>query len=318
MGKLNIAHHKSYHPYRLDNVERVRRDEAEAKRKQTEDADRALGADTESRLSSLRARAGITTSPPPSSSPLPPSSSPRDKDTDSITLASSHTHAPSAVASSSGSSVPMFNGHINLFADIEEHASALAARAAKSKPTTTDADRGVALAPTKQDLHPWYSSTRDGNGGSNGNNDDKLAEARRQRDLARQKRADPLASIPSDLKRGTMTPPLPQPHLRSRIQSHTSSPSQQYQPVLPPSAASREGRLARESTERERALALVKRKQRERERAESSIATPSTVHGYTDMFNRREVEDAHRERDRAWRQRRWEEGEDDSRRRGRR
>jgi hypothetical protein len=31
MGKLNIAHHKSYHPYRLDNIERVSRDEAAAK-----------------------------------------------------------------------------------------------------------------------------------------------------------------------------------------------------------------------------------------------------------------------------------------------
>lgn len=44
MGKLNIAHHKSYHPYRLDNIERVRLDEAAAKRKQTEDIDRALAA----------------------------------------------------------------------------------------------------------------------------------------------------------------------------------------------------------------------------------------------------------------------------------
>jgi len=42
MGKLNIAHHKSYHPYRLDNIDRVRRDEAAAKRKQTEDTDRAF------------------------------------------------------------------------------------------------------------------------------------------------------------------------------------------------------------------------------------------------------------------------------------
>jgi hypothetical protein len=33
------------------------------------------------------------------------------------------------------------------------------------------------------------------------------------------------------------------------------------------------------------------------------------------MFNRREVEDAHRERDRAWRQRRWEEEDDGHRRR---
>jgi hypothetical protein len=42
MGKLNIAHHKSYHPYRLDNIERVRRDEAAAKRKETEGTNRAL------------------------------------------------------------------------------------------------------------------------------------------------------------------------------------------------------------------------------------------------------------------------------------
>ena len=36
MGKLNIAHHKSYHPYRRDNIERVRRDEEEASRKEAD------------------------------------------------------------------------------------------------------------------------------------------------------------------------------------------------------------------------------------------------------------------------------------------
>jgi hypothetical protein len=118
----------------------------------------------------------------------------------------------------------------------------------------------------------------------------------RQRDLARQVKADPLASIPSHLKGS--------PSRAAQARSHS-------QPQRPPSSASREGRLARESAERERALALVRRKQRERERAESATATPSTVHGgdggpgYADVFNRREVEDAHRERDRVWRQRRW-------------
>ena len=34
MGKLNIAHHKSYHPYRLDNIERVRRDEEAARQEE--------------------------------------------------------------------------------------------------------------------------------------------------------------------------------------------------------------------------------------------------------------------------------------------
>src|ERR1700722_11681275 len=33
MGKLNIAHHKSYHPYRRENIERVRKDEEAARRK---------------------------------------------------------------------------------------------------------------------------------------------------------------------------------------------------------------------------------------------------------------------------------------------
>lgn len=66
-------------------------------------------------------------------------------------------------------------------------------------------------------------------------------------------------------------------------------------------------RLSRESSERERAQALIRRKQRD-----MGSATPSTVHGgvddaeYGDMYNRRAVEDAHRERrrDDGWSHRR--------------
>jgi hypothetical protein len=107
--------------------------------------------DTESRLSTLRARAGITPSPSPPHKP----------------------DAVDAASVASGSGVTLNNGHINLFADLEQHTAALAARASKSKPAMTDSDRGVPLAPTKQDLHPWYSVTR-----SSGK-DDKTAEARR-------------------------------------------------------------------------------------------------------------------------------------------
>jgi hypothetical protein len=42
MGKLNIAHHKSYHPYRRDNVERVRRDEEEARLNEAKEEGRML------------------------------------------------------------------------------------------------------------------------------------------------------------------------------------------------------------------------------------------------------------------------------------
>ena len=42
MGKLNIAHHKSYHPYRLDNITRVRRDEEEARLKEEKEEGRMM------------------------------------------------------------------------------------------------------------------------------------------------------------------------------------------------------------------------------------------------------------------------------------
>lgn len=42
MGKLNIAHHKSYHPYRRDNIERVRQDEEEAQKKEAVQEGRML------------------------------------------------------------------------------------------------------------------------------------------------------------------------------------------------------------------------------------------------------------------------------------
>jgi N-terminal domain of CBF1 interacting co-repressor CIR len=42
MGKLNIAHHKSYHPYRRDNIERVKKDEEEARLKEEKEEGRML------------------------------------------------------------------------------------------------------------------------------------------------------------------------------------------------------------------------------------------------------------------------------------
>ena len=42
MGKLNIAHHKSYHPYRRDNIERVRRDEEEARLREAAEEGRMM------------------------------------------------------------------------------------------------------------------------------------------------------------------------------------------------------------------------------------------------------------------------------------
>jgi hypothetical protein len=42
MGRLVIAHHKSYHPYKRDNIERVRRDEEEAREKEEKEEGRMM------------------------------------------------------------------------------------------------------------------------------------------------------------------------------------------------------------------------------------------------------------------------------------
>ncbi|CAO1612720.1 unnamed protein product [Parajaminaea phylloscopi] len=53
---LHLAHHKSYHPYNRDNIERVQRDEAEAQRKQQAREEQARTADSEARVQALRRR----------------------------------------------------------------------------------------------------------------------------------------------------------------------------------------------------------------------------------------------------------------------
>lgn len=42
MGRLVIAHHKSYHPYRRDNIEKVRKDEEEARLKEEREEGRMM------------------------------------------------------------------------------------------------------------------------------------------------------------------------------------------------------------------------------------------------------------------------------------
>lgn len=116
MGKLNIAHHKSYHPYRRDNIERVRRDEEEARLKEAVQEGRMMLAvcksphlrhilhndltfasqDSEARIDLLRQRAGLA---------KPPTTKHQDDGADE------HREAvPSSI---------MSGGHINLFEDIE-------------------------------------------------------------------------------------------------------------------------------------------------------------------------------------------------------
>ncbi|CCM05683.1 uncharacterized protein FIBRA_07914 [Fibroporia radiculosa] len=96
MGKLNIAHHKSYHPYRRDNIERVRKDEEEARLREAVEEGRMMLADSEARMDTLRQRAGASRLRPGHQEDVPEA-------------------VPQA-----GSSTITSKGHINLFEHLEQ------------------------------------------------------------------------------------------------------------------------------------------------------------------------------------------------------
>ena len=112
----------------------------------------------------------------------------------------------------------------------------------------------------------------------------------RKRDESRKYVHDPLTSI---TKQSAAHPSV----------STSSSSKAPYRSALPSKVnhdkpPEVQARLSRESTERERALELIRRKQREMQ----GNATPSVSNdsGYGDVYNKREVEEAHRFRDRRW------------------
>ena len=121
------------------------------------------------------------------------------------------------------------------------------------------------------------------------------------RDAARKTGHDPLTSINHQLSSQDTSSSSaqnydrfkkPEPPQRAKYASAVSSNVKNE-----PSQV--QARLSRESSERERALALIRRKRREMMGSE----TPSTVHGgmedgYGDIFNKKEVEEARRRRER--------------------
>lgn len=126
----------------------------------------------------------------------------------------------------------------------------------------------------------------------------------RLRDLARKSVHDPLTSINSQLGSRPLNAANTSVNgRRSRAPPSRPrrSPSPRARAKTDPRPPEVTERMSRESTERQRAMELIRRKKREMAGSE----TPSTVHGgmdggYRDVFNRREVEDAHRHRDRRW------------------
>lgn len=123
----------------------------------------------------------------------------------------------------------------------------------------------------------------------------------RNRDLANKSNHDPLTLINSHLSSRGSIPTSASHGLSHRRPPHASLSATSSISTSASSPASTElaSRLTRESSERERARALIAKRKRELAGSE----TPSTVHGgYMDMYNREEVEEAKRDRNRGWRE----------------
>ncbi|KAI0343653.1 hypothetical protein BDW22DRAFT_1194657 [Trametopsis cervina] len=259
MGKLNIAHHKSYHPYRRDNIERVRRDEEEARLKEVVQEGKIALADAEARIDVLRQRAGL----------------PQAGSSGQTAVEEPPEAGPSSLTS---------GGHINLFEDLERSLPISIRTTSKSNAPAPSTEQGIPLAPSEKDRNPWYSDREKGP-------PKELDGNKHTRELARKSAHDPLTSINQQLARRSGD------HAMSSVRSRTAGRLQSIQQNAPSQQPEVAERLSRESSERQRALELIRRKKREMD----GSATPSTVRsgmggGYGDVFNRREVEDAHRHR----------------------
>ncbi|CAE6466046.1 unnamed protein product [Rhizoctonia solani] len=336
MGKLNIAHHKSYHPYRADNIERVRRDEEEARLKEAIEDGRVSLADSEARIALLRERAKAETKPSKhkqereeekllqSRNPLIAGpSSPSDR------------HVSKEKGEGGSLTLTAASGHVNFFEELEysnqntlEHSGRARTKAEIDKAKEKELERGVPLMPDEKDRRPWYMDKDLKHPKDMTDEEIKLkeeAEPETEREkwgkrvrgnkTSSKARLDPLKDMQSHLA------------ARSRaLSSRTPNPM----PPPPPRASNSSGskdaaseRATRESAERARAEALIAKRRAEMD-ATSSVGgdTPHSVRdgGYSDVYNKRETREAHHawERQRGrYSDRRWDEEQDDRDRDGR-
>ncbi|CAG8717569.1 15865_t:CDS:2, partial [Acaulospora colombiana] len=197
MGRLVIAHHKSYHPYKAENIERVRRDEEEARLKEAKEEGRLRLADSEARLELLRKRAGISAS----------SSKQTPTDEDLIPDAVKESLKEQQVKDIPDSPLQslMTDGHINLFADLENKQKGKK----DSDEDDAETDKGYRLAPSKADRAPWYTKSKE-------EGQPNLDPARRDRDEMRKQKHDPLKEIEASLSRASSSSRISPPSVSSK------------------------------------------------------------------------------------------------------
>ncbi|KAF8147255.1 hypothetical protein K438DRAFT_1780211 [Mycena galopus ATCC 62051] len=255
-------------PYRRDNIEKVRRDEEEGRQDETKEEGRMLLADSEARIDLLRERAGVKGLSTVSKSKR------RKEDDDLAQL----TAAPAA----GGSMQPATDWQINFFEDLE-HPSRWRSGRGRRRSLLGPSAASRSRPPPKTSGHGTPNRARR-------SQTRRKPTRKRKRDAAENSVRDPFPSITHQLaalhastststvyKLKSTYPPRRPSNANANAQTNTNT-----------------AQLPEVQTRPARAMKLIRRKQREIRGSE----TPSSVHGgggggYGDMFNRREVEEAH-------------------------
>ncbi|QRW22847.1 hypothetical protein RhiXN_07883 [Rhizoctonia solani] len=266
MGKLNIAHHKSYHPYRADNIERVRRDEEEARLKEAIEDGRVSLADSEARISLLRERAKAESKP---------SKHKQQREEEKLLQGGNPLIAPLRLLN-------MF-GRAKTKAEIDK---------AKEK----ELERGVPLMPDEKDRRPWYMDKGLKHPKDMTDEEVQLKE-RTEPETEREKWGKRSRGNKTSSK--TNLDPLKdmKSHLAARSRALSTRTSNPMPPPAPPRTSNSSGpkdavaeRTTREAAERARAEALIAKRRAEMD-ATSSVGgdTPYSVRdgGYSDVFNKK-------------------------------
>ncbi|KAG8731975.1 hypothetical protein FRC11_001293 [Ceratobasidium sp. 423] len=310
MGKLNIAHHKSYHPYRADNIERVRRDEEEARLKEAIEDGRVSLADSEARIALLRERAKAEAKPSKHKQQRE-----EEKLLQSRNPLIAGTSSPSAhhVSNEKGEggalTLTAASGHVNFFEELEyshqntlEHSGGARTKAEIDKAKEKELERGVPLMPDEKDRRPWYMDKGLKHPKDMTDEEVKLKEEA-EPEAEREKWGKRARGNKTSSK--TSLDPLKdmQSHLAARSRALSSRTPNPMPPPAAPRASTSSGpkdaateRATRESAERARAEALIAKRRAEMD-ATSSVGgdTPYSVRdsGYSDVYNKKETREAH-------------------------
>jgi len=197
---LHLAHHKSYHPYKAENIEKVRRDEERARLEEEEGHQRTLQADSEARLTFLRKRARKEVDQGEKALEKQLKGKSDEIENRATIIRVPESSVPTSIES---------NGHINFWADMERGVIPTKSRShtnpeyeaeKKREADKWEAQITMSLGGPLKDLKPWYADAELKSVGERNRTQEQSLDAA-FKDTENKRLSDPLSLMTSYLKR---------------------------------------------------------------------------------------------------------------------